>query len=74
MYSIIAILSLILCILITTRHHKEKIREFEKAVKWQKTKYKTWRGYLNKGYQIADTSPGANIHPTTIDYLIRGKK
>ena len=71
MYSIIAILSLILYILITERHHKEKIRKLEKAVEWQKTKYKRWRGYLNKGYQIANTSPGADIHP---DYLIRGKE
>ena len=71
MYSIIAILSLILCLLINERQHKKKIKDLEKTVEWQRIKYKRWRGYLNKGYQIADISPGAHIHP---NYLIRGKE
>ena len=62
--SSIIILGLILYILITARHHKEKIRELGDDVEWQKTKCKTWRGYLNKGYQIANTSGAADIHPT----------
>ena len=41
------------CIVIGGRRYEDKIEELEKAVKWQRTKYETWRGYMNKGYRIA---------------------
>lgn len=55
MYAVI-MLGLLLCILINERQNKEKIRKLEETTEWQRTKYERWRDYLNKGYQIANTS------------------
>ena len=43
--------------------HVKKVKQLKKDVKWQKTKYKTWKGYMNKGYRIANSYSGATIHP-----------
>ena len=44
----------LLCIIVIGgRRYENKIEELEKAVEWQRKKYETWRGYMNKGYRIA---------------------
>jgi len=50
---------------------KENI-ELEKYGIWQNKKYETWRGYMNKGYRIANTFPAAD-NPPTYNKLIFGK-
>jgi len=42
---------------------KENI-ELEKYGIWQNKKYETWRGYMNKGYRIANIFPAADNPPT----------